>query len=72
MIMEVDVRGGWREKQPTLLFSAAIFSSVQNDYCTDYCTEIHPRLRINPFLRENKDVLSTQITSHRRQTVNSE
>lgn len=32
MIVEVDVRGGWLEKQPTLLFSAAIFSSVQNDY----------------------------------------
>lgn len=35
LIVEVDVRGGWLEKQPTLLFSAAIFSSVQNDYCTD-------------------------------------
>lgn len=35
MIVEVDVRSGWLEKQPTLLFSVAIFSSVQNDYCTD-------------------------------------
>lgn len=35
MIVEVEVRGGWREKQPTLLFSAAIFSSVRSDYSTD-------------------------------------
>ena len=35
MIVEVDVRGGWLGKQLTLLFPAAIFSSVQNDYCTD-------------------------------------
>lgn len=53
-IVEEDIRGGGLQKQLTLLFCAAIFSSVQNDYCTDWCTEIRPRLRMNPSLRERQ------------------
>ncbi len=37
LMVEVDVR----EKQPALLFSAAIFSCAQSDFCTDNCTSTH-------------------------------